>query len=80
MKELSCVNKWFTLGVYLGVDRKNLQIISQQNKCSQECKREMLIELMKKVEVTWTLVVYALLQTGLSSTAKDIAQKHGTHI
>lgn len=79
LKEVSEVNNWFLLGVFLDVPVPRLQQIELEYSKISRRLPEVIIAWMelKAEEATWTTLVKALLSMGENRLATGIARKHG---
>ena len=77
MSELQEVNDRITLGLQLGIELPQLEAIKGDCSSLGDCHTQMLHEWQKKVTLTWSAVVHALLGIGMRHLASELAQKHG---
>ena len=77
VNELSTVNQWYFLGIYLGLHPSTLDAINADNKTTRECRMQMLIEWQNRVIPTWSAVVKALVEIGRERLASDLAARYG---
>ena len=75
--ELQGVTDWFTLGVWLDVPTPLLKAIRNDHTDTDQCRLEMLIVWSKQEVPTWSRVVYALGEMGMTELAFEIAEKYG---
>jgi len=80
LNELSTVNKWYLLGIYLGLHFSKLDELSSYYKTIEACRTQMLIEWQKRVVPTWSAVVKALVGIREPQLARHLAVKYGMHL
>ena len=78
LNELSTLNEWYHFGIYLGLHWSTLDAIKKDYVHTEECRMQMLIEWQKRVILTWTAVVKALVGIGRECLASRLAAKYGT--
>ena len=77
MNELSTVDEWYTLGLYLGLHPWVLAAVKEECETTEECRTQMLLQWQNCVTPTWSAVVKALVGIGQSRLASDLAVKYG---
>ena len=77
IKELEEVTEWEYLGICLELPEHTLTTIRKDNRNTENCKREVLMEWVKMKVPTWGRVVHALLEMGMEVLAERIARKYG---
>ena len=80
LTQLSTVDKWYTLGVYLGLHPWILAAIKEQCATIEECRTQMLLQWQNNVTPTWSAVVKALVEIGQDRLASDLAAKYGVFL
>ena len=80
LTQLSTVDKWYTLGVYLGLHPWSLAAIKEQCATIEECRTQMLLQWQNNVTPTWSAVVKALVEIGQDRLASDLAAKYGVFL
>lgn len=77
LSELNTVDKWYTLGVHLGLHPWILAAIKEECATIEECRTQMLLQWQNNVTPTWSAVVKALVEIGQDCLAFDLAAKYG---
>ena len=75
--QLSTVNQWYLLGIYLGLPLSTLDAIKTDYADTKQCRTQMLIEWQNHVIPTWSAVVKALMGIGRERLASHLAAKYG---
>ena len=72
------VKDWYTLGLYLGLKVKDLEVIESNSYVDKKtCVRQMLIKWKDKCdqEATWEKIVIALRETENTRLAREVEEK-----
>ena len=73
--------EWQHLGQLLGLPESDLEAINEENKTTEDCRREMLLLWMERdLNCTWKKVADVLIEMKAVSLAEEIASRYGNYI
>ena len=73
--------EWQHLGQLLGLPESDLEAINEENKTTEDCRREMLLLWMERdPNCTWKKVVDVLIEMKADSLAEGISSRYGNYI
>ena len=73
--------EWQHLGQLLGLPESDLEAINEENKTTEDCRREMLLLWMERdPDCTWKKVVDALIEMKADALAEEISSRYGNYI
>ena len=78
-REIVEVTEWYSLGHEIGIPKHELNIIRDDHKYVEPCRRQMLITWEKREEPSWSKLVLALKNIGYLKLANKIAQRYGKY-